>query len=315
MDHAPITLEHAAVRRALDHIDAVQTMRALFVELGEGQAVQPPQTVTEFPQGGDFITYLGALGKAGVFGAKLSPYLPQENGALITAWTVLMSMQSGTPLAMLDAGALTTERTAATTALAVDHLAATGRAFTLAIIGTGAIAQAHLRYVAPLRDWNSIRVYSPSLAANTDLQNTWHALDPRVQSAPDAAKTVDNADVVMLCTSSGTPVIDTTLLKLGCLVTSISTNVAQAHEVDPAFLPLADVYCDYRQTTPSSAGEMVIAQRDHGWSPSDICGDLADLAVGRCAKPSGQRPVFFRSIGLGLEDIAIAHAIYQQARP
>ena len=42
------------------------------------------------------------------------------------------------------------------------------------------------------------------------------------------------ADVVMLCTSAGRPVIDVTALKPGAVVTSISTNVPNAHEVDPA---------------------------------------------------------------------------------
>ncbi len=38
-----------------------------------------------------------------------------------------------------------------------------------------------------------------------------------------------------------------------------------------------DVYCDYRHTTPGSAGEMLIAAEQHGWSPEAIRGDLAEL--------------------------------------
>lgn len=314
MINAPITLEHAAVVAALDGLDVVQTMRGLFAELGNGQAVQPPQTLTEFPAGGDFITYLGALGQAGVFGAKLSPYLPQDGGPIITAWTVLMSMETGQPLALLDAGALTTERTAATTALAVDHLAPTAQPLTLAVIGAGAVAQAHMRHVAGLRDWHEVRVFSPSLSRQPEVQSQWRQLHPGVTIATDAGAAVRGADVVLLCTSSGTPVIDVADLGPRTLVTSISTNVARAHEVDPAFLNGAEVYCDYRATTPGATGEMVLAQENHGWSADRIRGDLAELGINSCAKPSGETPVFFRSIGLGLEDIAIAHAVYQHVR-
>lgn len=314
MTTPPITLDHETVNAALGNLDVVQIMRDLFSELGQGQAVQPAQTLSEFPQGGDFITYLGALGGAGVFGAKLSPYLPKPDGPIITAWTVLMSMETGQPLALLDAGALTTERTAATTALAVDHLAPKGKPLTLAIIGAGAVAHAHLRHTAALRDWAEVRVFSPSLASKPDVQDHWRALDPNVIFAADATSAVKGADVVMLCTSSGTPVVAVDDLAPTALVTSISTNVARAHEIDPAFLTKAEVYCDYRATTPGVAGEMQIARESHGWDSDLLCGDLAELSVGTAQMPSGEKPVFFRSVGLGLEDIAIGHAIYRQAR-
>ncbi|GLQ29035.1 MAG: ornithine cyclodeaminase family protein [Sulfitobacter sp.] len=312
MANTPITLDRETVSNALGKIDIVEAMRDLFTELGQDRAVQPPQTITEFPQGGDFITYLGALGGAGVFGAKLSPYLPRDGGPIITAWSVLMSMETGQPLALLDAGALTTERTAATTALAVDLLAPNDRPLKLAVIGSGAVAQAHMRHVAGLRDWADVRVYSPSLASVPETQAKWQGLQSGITLADTAKVAVQEADVVMLCTSSGTPVVDVADFASNALVTSISTNVARAHEVDPAFLKTAQVYCDYRATTPNAAGDMVIAQ-ESGWSANDICGDLAELCVASCAKPDADRPVFFRSIGLGLEDIAIGYAVYQHA--
>jgi len=42
-----------------------------------------------------------------------------------------------------------------------------------------------------------------------------------------------------------------------------------------------------------------------------VKGDLPSLVAGLCEKPGYQRPVFFRSIGLGLEDVAIASELYR----
>ncbi|MBO9477274.1 ornithine cyclodeaminase family protein [Shimia sp. R11_0] len=310
---APLVMDAAAVQSILPEVDTLGAMRALFTELGKGQAVQPSQTLTLFPEDkGDFITYQGASTGANLFGAKLSPYLVQPGKPVITAWTVLMSMDTGQPLLLCDSGELTTERTAGTTALAVDHLAKPGAA-KLAIIGSGKVAQAHLRHTAALRDWSDIHVFSPSLNENPELQQHWHALDTRVQCAQSAEAAARDADVIMLCTSSGTPVLNTTDLPPATLVTSISTNVANAHEVDPAFLSEADVYCDYRATTPASAGDMKLAT-EAGWSADSIRGDLAELQTTSCAAPSGDKPVFFRSIGLGLEDIFMARAVYDAAK-
>ncbi len=308
-----LTLDAAAVERLLTRIDTLGVMRRLFRALGEGQAVQPPQTLTLFPDNrGDFISYLGALGQEGVFGTKLSPYVPTPSGPLITAWTCLMSMSTGKPLLLCDAAQLTTERTAGTTALAVELLSRPD-ASKLAIIGTGKIAEAHLRLVAKLRPWNEVRVYSPGIHSNATRRRAFEDLYPGVEFSKTSGDAVKGADVVMLCTSSGTPVVDTNALSQHALVTSISTNVAEAHEVEPCFLNQAQVYCDYRATTPLSAGEMVIAARDHSWAPSSILGDLGEILVGKAPLPDPARPTFFRSIGLGIEDIAMANAIYAAA--
>ena len=157
-------------------------------------------------------------------------------------------------------------------------------------------------------------IYSPKLANDESIQSEWNALCPDVTFKDNAEGAVDGADVVMLCTSSGTPVVDAQFIAPSALVTSISTNVAQAHEITPEFLKSAQVYCDYKKTTPTAAGEMVLAAQKHGWDTAEIKGDLADLVSGSCAPRQKDTPVFFRSIGLGLEDIAIANAVYRAAQ-
>lgn len=305
---SPRILNQADAERLLARVDVRQAMRDMFRELAAGQAVQPPQQLVEFPGGGgDFINYLGVLASQGVYGVKTSPYIVRQPKSLVTAWSLLMSMETGQPLLLCDAGSLTTARTAATTAVAVEALAKSD-ASRLAIIGSGPVAQAHLRYVADLRDWQSIRVHSPQLDA--DKLAAFRAIDTRAESAASVAEAVADADVVLLCTSSGTPVLDPTSLSKPVLITSISTNVARAHEVPPASLPGMDVYCDYRATTPAAAGEMRLASEQHGWDATRIRGDLPELLSGAAARPDYQRHAFFRSIGLGLEDVALANALY-----
>mgnify|MGYP000306602104 CR=1 FL=1 len=309
----PIVLDADQISACISKIDLAAELHGMFAELGAKQAVQPDQTVTLFPQDrGDFITYMGAQGQSGVFGAKLSPYIVTEGKPIITAWTLLMSMETGMPLLLCDSGQLTTERTAGTTALAVDLLAP-AQVTELAIIGSGAVAQAHYRHVKALRPWTNVCVYSPGLSADANRQDEWRSLVPDVQFSNSAEQAATGADVVMLCTSSGTPVIDESVIGTDTLVTSISTNVARAHEVAPSWITKAQVYCDYRVTTPSTAGEMVIAAESHDWNSTEIQGDLAELAVNAAPLPKPGSPVFFRSIGLGVEDIAAAQAVLKLA--
>ncbi|WP_282358596.1 ornithine cyclodeaminase family protein [Pseudomonas sp. PS01303] len=310
MSSTPYVIDQAQARELLARIDVPQILRKLFRDLANGKAVQPAQQLVEFPQGaGDFINYLGVLAEDGVYGVKTSPYIVREQGALVTAWTLLMSMKTGQPLLLCDAGELTTARTAATTAVAVDALAPLD-AKHLAIIGSGKVAQAHLHYVKSLRDWQSISLYSPSLCADTQSQALLKAITPNLKITDSRETALVDADVIMLCTSSAGPVIDPAELSKPALITSISTNAPRAHEVPPQSLNDMQVFCDYRLTTPGSAGEMLIASEQHGWSNDAIVGDLADLLSEKVQRPGYDRHVFFRSIGLGLEDIALANAVY-----
>ncbi|WP_248738245.1 ornithine cyclodeaminase family protein [Pseudomonas sp. MWU12-2029] len=314
MSSTPYVIDQTQARELLARIDVPQILRRLFRDLAAGHAVQPAQQLVEFPRGaGDFINYLGVLAEDGVYGVKTSPYIVREQGPLVTAWTLLMSMQTGQPLLLCDAGELTTARTAATTAVAVDALAPSN-AKRLAIIGSGKVAQAHLHYAKTLRDWQSINVYSPSLSEDGATASLLQALDPRVQITDSRETAIADADVIMLCTSSAGPVIAPATLSKPALITSISTNAPRAHEVPPQSLNDMQVFCDYRLTTPGSAGEMLIAGEQHGWDNHAIIGDLADLLSEKVQRPDYNRHVFFRSIGLGLEDIALANAVYQLQR-
>jgi L-arginine dehydrogenase len=309
--NAPLFLDAAQVQAGLKDLDVLGAMRSLFQALGEGRAVQPPQALTLFPEGqGDFITYSGVLAGERVFGLKVSPYLKTEGRPIVTAYTLLMSMETGRPVLLCDSFALTTQRTAATTALAVDLLARQD-ARRLSVIGSGPIALAHLKYVLPLRDWASIRITSLELPQNTEaIRPRLAALGSGIEIAENLRHALEDTDVVMLCTSSGQPVLDPADLGKPALITSISTNAPKAHEVPPESLKDMDVYCDYRATTPSIAGEMVLAQ-EQGWSPRALRGDLGELVTGRAALPDYSRHCFFRSVGLGLEDVQLALAIHQ----
>ncbi|PBJ06433.1 ornithine cyclodeaminase family protein [Pseudomonas sp. ACN5] len=314
MSNTPQVINQNQARELLAQVDVPQILRKMFRDLAAGQAVQPAQQRVEFPQGaGDFINYLGVLAEDGVYGIKTSPYIVREQGPLVTAWTVLMSMHTGQPLLLCDAGELTTARTAATTAVAVDALAPL-TANRLAIIGSGKVAQAHLHYVKGLRDWQSISLYAPHLSDDAQTVSLLKNIEPRLNIVESREAAAQDADVIMLCTSSAGPVIDPSSLRKPALITSISTNAPRAHEVPPQSLNDMQVFCDYRLTTPGAAGEMLIAGEQHGWDKSAIVGDLPDLLSDKVQRPGYDRHVFFRSIGLGLEDIALANAIYRLSR-
>ena len=311
-----LTLNREDVLKVLPKVDVFSTVEAMFGALGRGEAVQPKQVQTLFPgDKGDFINYTGVWMSAGVYGLKTSPFIVQEKGYTVTAWTLLMSTETGNPLLLVDSSRLTLERTAATTAVAVKYLARKD-AKHLAVIGTGAQALAHIRYAFGLRDWESVRVWSlNSHELTKDKREEFKAaVQGRLEFASSKAEALQKADVILLCTSAAQAVISTTDIKGAPLITSISTNAPGAHEVDHAMLAKMDVYCDCAATTATVAGEMKLATEAGTWKPERVKGDLGALVNKACEMPAYDRPVYFRSIGQGLEDVAVALAVYKEIK-
>ena len=313
---AVLTLNENDVLKVLPSVDVFSTIEAMFGALGKGEALQPKQVQTLFPGSkGDFINYSGVWMSAGVYGLKTSPYIVHENGYTVTAWTLLMSTETGEPILLVDSSCLTVERTAATTAVAVKYLAQP-KAKRLTVIGSGAQALAHIRYVNKLRAWDSIRVWSlNSHELTQDKREEFiKAGGEKLSFAATKEEALQGADVILLCTSAAASVIEQKDIEGAPLVTSISTNAPCAHEIDPAMLASMDVYCDCTEATATVAGEMKLAIKDHSWKPEDVKGDLGALVSGKCEKPAYDKPVFFRSIGQGLEDVAVALAVYKEMK-
>lgn len=295
------------VARLSAGLDVASALRDAFAGLASGRTHQPPQTVVEFGDGADAIVYPAAVEDLGVVSVKLSPYLPARNPP-VTAWTLLLSTKTGEPVLLCDSAALTAERTAGTTALAVDHLAPAD-ASVLAVVGSGPLAAAHLRHVTPLRSFEEVRVFSPSAARGEEESRArMSAATAGVDFKATVDAAVTGANIVLLCTSSRDPVIKTAATEPDALITSISTNKPRAHEIPPRELAELAVYCDYRATAPLAAGEMVIAGEDGIWSASEIVADLPELVSGVGPPRPGGR-AYFRSIGLGIEDAAVAVAL------
>lgn len=284
-----ITSPQVSERAVLD------ALRAAFTEVARAATALPGQFVVDLPGGGDVIHYPAVLAGEGVYAVKVSPYLPQPEGpAVVTAWTMLVSLTTGQPVALLDSTGLTMERTAATSVLAADLLLP-AHARTAAVVGYGAAGRAHARYLRQLRPDMTIRVWSRSQPVPAD--------DP-VEAAASIEAAVDGADLVMLCTSAAADVLDPRTLPAGTVVTSISTNAPGAREIPADAVAELDVYVD---APPSLTVATELTQAAAaGWDQGTVRGDLAALVAGTATAPSGRRPVYFRSVGLGIEDAAVA---------
>ena len=281
---------------ALEPLHVIDSLRTAFLGLARGRVLQPAQAQLPLDGGGDIIAYPALDLDAGIYALKLSPYIARAEGALVTAWTLLFDVMTGRPVALIDSKGLTTLRTAAATALAVDLLA-DADAKTISVVGSGAAALSHIDYLRAVRPNARLRMHVRRMRT-FELPGV-----EIVEGVDDAA----DADVIALCTSASASVIDASRARVGAVITSISTNAPSAHEIAPELLPQLEVYCDFRGSA-HAVPDFVLAQ-SAGWASEEIRGDLPELVSGTATRPSGKKAIYFRSIGLGIEDAAIAAVV------
>ena len=292
---APSTLPMlggAAIRALVAWADAVAALAEVF------GAYRPQPLRTGLAAGGaDVLVMPAALG--GVAGVKLVAVQPANAARrepVIQGIYVLIDGERGRPVALLDGAALTLLRTPAASVLATRHLARRD-ARTLAVFGAGPQGLAHLAAFRACRP-----ELEPVVVARRPV--------PGERLVPAAAGSA--ADVICTCTSSPEPVVVTDAVRAGAHLNAVGVYRPERRELDGALVRRATVVVDDRVAAAEEAGELIQAVRD-GWSWDRVAGDLADVVAGRVARRDDREVTVFKSVGLAVEDLAVARLAAQRA--
>lgn len=224
---------------------------------------------------------------------------------------LLMSGETGEPLAAIDGRALTAWRTACASALAARYLAHE-EASHLLMVGAGALAphliRAHMsvRPITRVTLWNRTR----SRAVQTGFALAASGIE--VDVGDDLESAVREADIVSCATLSTEPLIKGQWLKKGAHVDLVGGFTPKMREADNAAIKRARVYVDTRAGAMKEAGDIVQPLRRKVIASSDIQGDLFDLCRG---KKKGRRRrdeiTLFKSVGTAVEDLAAAMLVWR----
>jgi ornithine cyclodeaminase/alanine dehydrogenase-like protein (mu-crystallin family) len=217
---------------------------------------------------------------------------------------VLFDMCLGQPVALFDGAALTTLRTPLISALATDVLARPD-AHSLGVIGTGPQAAAHvdaMRLVRPAVDGVVVagRTAAHVTAVVAELEAS--GVSAIVGSYADAA----SCDIVCAATRSDTPLFAATDVRPGTHINLVGSYRLDLREVASDVVAAATVAVDDRVAARAEAGDLAMAVAEGVWSWDRIAGDLTDLASGRLTRSDANEITLFKSVGLAVQDLAIA---------
>ena len=288
--------------------EAIDSMAAAFEQFGNGAGAVAPRVRAgaEHRQRSAAVAMMGAsLPAAGVLGAKVYSTI----GSRFSFVIVLFSSVTGEPLAAIEANEITRFRTAAATAVAAQRLAARD-ARTLAIFGTGVQAHAHAEALLLANPYE--RVLVAGRATAPDFAN-WVQTEFGVTSrAVDAEAAAREAEVIVTATRATEPLFDGAWVRRGAFIAAVGSSKPTARELDDALLARADlIVVEWLPAAQAEAGEFVRAAP--GTIDPTRVTELGKLLVkGKHYDRRAGDIVIYKSVGIGLEDVALAHLVYER---
>ena len=302
------------VHELLGYRECADVMRQALADLARGQIQQPLRTVVRPRDAAGFMGLMPAYSPDG-YGLKaicVTPGNPAVGKDAHQGGVMLFAADTGEPLALVNASAITEIRTAAVSAVATGLLARAGAA-ELAIIGTGVQGRAHAHALAATRPLTGIRMAGRDVArARKVAAELAEALGLPVTAAGSVPEAVDGAGIVVTATSSAQAVLRREWLAAGSHVNAVGACLPHAREIDTATMAEAAVFADSRESVRSESGDYLLAAQEGADNP--VRAELGELLTGTASgRADDDEITVFESLGLAAEDLAAASYLYQKA--
>jgi ornithine cyclodeaminase/alanine dehydrogenase len=253
--------------------------------------------------------YFAAKINGGFFQNRFRCGLPNIQGLI-----VLSRADNGTPLAVMDSGEITTQRTGAATAVAAKYLARPDSRVCL-VCGCGNQGRIQLRALARVlqfervfawsRDKERAAAYSSSMSDELCLS---------VVPCDEITPALTRSDVIVTCTPSRTPLIRRKDVPAGVFIAAVGSDSPAKQELDPDLVATSKIVADLK-TQAVRVGETHHAVESGLMKPDQVHAELGDIVAGKLpGRIDSREVIIFDSTGTALQDVAAAAAVYEKAR-
>ena len=307
------------VRQLLLMNECIPIMEQALMNLGRGEGINPLRPVMFLPEKVGALGMMPAyLGEPPAMGAKIVSVMPKNYGTKYDSHqgvVLLFENEHGSLLAMVDASEITAIRTAAVSAVAT-HLLARPDASDLAIIGSGVQGASHLEAMLLARPIDRIRIWSKT-GSNSQLfsEREGAKFTRHIEVMPSIEAAVDGADIICTTTMAPQPILKGDWLAPGVHINAVGSSIKSTRELDTAAVVKSRLFVDRRESTLNEAGDFLFPKAEGAINDDHIQGELGEILLGQIkGRKTVEEITLFKSLGLGVEDIASAFHIYEKAQ-
>ena len=252
-----------------------------------------------------------------VAGVKIVTVAP-ENGSKglpsIQGSYLLMDIDTGSMMAMMDAPALTARRTAAASALASRFLSRENSE-TLLMIGTGTLSSKLIEAHASVRPIKKVYVWGRNKSkAEAICQQVAH-LEVDVQAIDNIEDYIAQADIISCATLSKEPLVFGKQLQPGQHLDMVGSYRPDMREMDNDCLTGSRLFVDNFEGALRETGDMAIPLKQGVITKEQVEADLFSLSKQEFnMQRSNEDITVFKSVGHALEDLTAAKLVADYAK-
>jgi alanine dehydrogenase len=316
----PLWLTREDVKSVLTMPAAITAVEQAFVLLSAGDSVLPLRTNMGVTAHNGSLLAMPAYagGEIDGLGVKLITLytdnptryaLPAIQGIFI-----VFDPADGRLLAIMEAGYMTAVRTGAASGVATRHLARPNT-HVVTLFGTGAQAPYQLEAVCVERPVEQVWVLSRQFHhAVRFAREQEERLGVPICPTADAAQAVRSSDLILTATSAFEPLFDGNWLRPGTHINAVGSHTAAAREVDSTTIRRAKIVTDQTSACLAEAGDILIPLQEGVIDRASIYGEIGQIAAGTLpGRQDDEEITFFKSVGLAIQDVAVASWIARQA--
>ncbi|MBD2899568.1 Alanine dehydrogenase [Actinomadura sp. RB99] len=304
-----LILDRGRTREAARPEAVAEAVRTALIAVAAGEVSAPPRVAARSGRGllGAMPGHVPGLGLSAKLVSVFPGAAPGEHGSHLGI-VAHFDAETGRPLAVMDAEAVTAVRTAAAATVAMRALARPGTS-RIAVIGTGTQARAQIALIAAM-DGVELVVGARDPAKAERLVAELPERPAAGAAAAGVEAAVRSADVVFCCTSSREPVLRRSWLRDGAHLSSVGGS--DGPEFDAGTLEDASLFVEWpgAVTEPPPAGAWELQGTDP--ARARLIGDV--LAGRRPGRRSASELTLFKSTGHAALDVAAASVVYRAAR-
>jgi ornithine cyclodeaminase len=214
----------------------------------------------------------------------------------------------------MEGASLTALRTGAASGLATDLLARP-EAASVALIGGGTQARAHLEAMCCVRPIRQVRVYDRDARSAVRLAEELRKPGLEVESVASPAAALRSADIVCTTTTAKSPVFEDADVQPGTHINAIGVFQPDRAEVPAATVRRARVVVDHRASALEEAGDLLLPLRAGLIGEDHIAAELGPLLLGQVeGRTSAGQVTLFKSVGVAVQDLYAAARALDAAR-
>ncbi|MCI0641513.1 MAG: ornithine cyclodeaminase family protein [Gemmataceae bacterium] len=222
--------------------------------------------------------------------------------------------KAGTLLALIQADYLGQIRTGAASGVATQYMARP-EAQEVGLFGSGKQACTQLLAVCNVRRIRHVHVYSPNEERRRQFAADMAPLcGCDIDPVPRPELAAQDKDIIITATSSREPVLNGNWISEGTHLNVIGSNFLGKAEVDSVAVRRCEsIVVDSKDQARIEAGDFTAALEEGSIHWSDIH-ELGQVIVGRfTGRAHPQDVTMFKSLGIALEDVAVAAKVYEKA--